>query len=136
MDFNTLLQQNRLSAFSLGAFLGPDISEEEQKLSGKQGEIIFTLFGIIPNELDIPECHCGRPMYRQSDLNRKLGYRFRCANGHKINPTRNTFLENVHTAGELGCNKIIQMIYLWLIKADAATIQQEVILYYLILICF
>lgn len=68
-------------------------------------------------------------MYRQSDLNRKLGYRFRCSNGHKINTTKNTFLEYVHTAGELGYNKVIQMINLWLIKDDAPTIQQMVINY-------
>lgn len=97
------------------------------RLSGKQGEIIFTYFGIIPDEFHIPECHCGQPMYRQSDSRKKFGFRYRCSNNHKMNPTKNTFLENVHTAGELRCNKIVQMIYLWLIKADAATIQQEVI---------
>jgi len=126
MDINTLLQPNCFSVFALGAFLGPSITEEQRILSGRQGEIIFTYFGIIPNDFDVPECRCGRPMYRVNDSSRKLGYRFKCAGGHKINPTKNTFLEYVHTAGELGCNKIVQMIYLWLINSDTATIQREV----------
>jgi len=126
MDINTLLQPNRFSVFSLGAFLGPDVTEEQRIDSGKQGEIIFTYFGIIPSEYDIPECRCGRPMYRVIDSSRKLGYRYKCADGHKMNPTKNTFLEYVHIAGELGCNKIIQMIYLWLTNFDTATIQREV----------
>lgn len=58
MDFSTFIEQ-KFSSFSLGAFLGPDISVEEQKLSGKQGKIVFTYFGIIPKEFDVPECYCG-----------------------------------------------------------------------------
>ncbi|CAI6376759.1 unnamed protein product [Macrosiphum euphorbiae] len=102
MDINTLLQQNRFSVFSLGAFLGPDVTEEQRIVSGKQGEIIFSYFSIIPNEFDVPECRCGRPMYRVIDSSRKLGYRFKCADGHRMNPTKNTFFEYVHVAGELG----------------------------------
>jgi len=110
----------------LSAFLGPDITEEQRKISGRQGEVIFTYFGIIPSEFDVPECRCGIPMYRVIYSSRKLGYRFKCADGRKMNPTKNTFLEYVHTTGELGCNKIVQMIYLWLINSYTATIQREV----------
>ncbi|CAI6358633.1 unnamed protein product [Macrosiphum euphorbiae] len=126
MDLNTLLQPNRLSIFSLGYFLGPDFSDEERRLAGKQGEMIFKHFGVIPDDFDVPGCHCGEPLYRVADATRKLGYRFKCSNGHRLNPTKNTFLEYVHTAGELGCNKIIQMVYLWVAKANTTTIQQEV----------
>jgi len=66
--------------------------------------------------------NCGEPLlYRVADATRKLGYRFTCLNGHGLNPTENTFLEYVHTAGELGCHKIIQMIYLWVAKDDNPT---------------
>jgi len=110
--------------FSLGALLGPDITEEQRILSGRQGEIIFTYFGIIPREFDIPEYRCGRPMYRVIDSSRKLGYRFKCADGHKMNPTKNTFLEYVHIAENLGCNKIVQISLL--VNSDTTTIQREV----------
>jgi len=129
MDLNTLLQPNRLSIFSLGYFLGPDFIDEDRISAGKQGEIIFQHFGIIPGDFDVPGCHCGEPLYRVADASRKLGYRFKCVNDHRLNPTKNTFLEYVHMAGELGCNKIIQMIYLWLAKANTTTIQQEVSIY-------
>lgn len=101
MDVNSLLQPNRLSIFSLGYFLGPDYTDNERKLVGKQGEIIFKHFGMIPGDLEVPGCHCGEPLYRVADVSRKLGYRFKCKNGHRLNPTKNTFLEYVHVAGEL-----------------------------------
>ncbi|CAI6371642.1 unnamed protein product [Macrosiphum euphorbiae] len=88
--------------------------------------MIFKHFGVIPADFDVPGYHCGEPLYRVEDATRKLGYRFKCSNGHRLNPTKNTFLENVHTAGELGCHKIIQMIYFWVAKANTSTIQQEV----------
>jgi len=126
MDLNTLLLPNRLSVFTLGAYLGPDFTHEERNNAGTRGESLFINFGIILCEFDIPQCHCGRPMYRVSDDTRKLKYRFKCSVGHKISPTKNTFLEYVHTAGELGAHKIVQMAYLWTIKANTSTIQQEV----------
>uniref|UniRef100_A0A2S2P276 Uncharacterized protein n=1 Tax=Schizaphis graminum TaxID=13262 RepID=A0A2S2P276_SCHGA len=72
MDVNTLLQPNRLSIFSLGYFLGPDYTDNERKLAGKQGEIIFKHFGVIPGDFDVPGCHCGEPLYRVADASRKL----------------------------------------------------------------
>jgi len=92
-------------------------------LAGKQGEIIFKHFGVIPGDFDVPGCHCNEPLYHVADAIRKLGYHFKCLNGHRLNPTKNTFLEYVHTAGELGCHKIIPMIYLWVAKANTMTIQ-------------
>ncbi|XP_050063344.1 uncharacterized protein LOC126552680 [Aphis gossypii] len=126
MDLNTLLLPNHLSVFSLGAYLGPDFTDEERSNAGTRGESLCIHFGIIPSEFDIPQCHCGRPMYRLSDYTRKLRYRFKCSVGHRISPTKNTFLEYVHTAGELGAHKIVQMAYLWTMKANTSTIQQEV----------
>lgn len=67
-----------------------------------------------------------RVLSRVSDEPLKLKYRFKCSVGHKILPTKNTFLEYVHTAGELGAHKVIQMTYLWIMKANTSTIQQEV----------
>jgi len=67
-----------------------------------------------------------RCRYRVSDYTRKLGYRFKCSVGHKISPTKNTFLLYVHAAGELGAHKIVQMAYLWTMKTNTSTIQQEV----------
>lgn len=112
--------------YSLGAYLGPDFTDEERSNAGTRGESICIHFGIIPSEFDIPQCHCDRPMYRVSDYTQKLKYRFKCPLGHKISPTKNTFLEYVHTAGELGAHKIVQMAYLWTMKANTSTIQQEV----------
>jgi len=132
MDLNTLLQPNRLSIFSLGYFLGPDFTDDERRLAGKQGEIIFKNFGVIPGDFYVPGYHCGEPLYRVTDASRNLGYRFKCLNGNRLNLTKNTFCyEYVHTAGELGCYKIIQMIFLWVAKANTTTIQQEVSLYLL-----
>lgn len=84
------------------------------------------MVGIIPSELDIPQCHCGRPMFKVADQSRKLKYRFKCSEGHKISSTKNTFLEYVHTAGELGAHKKVHMACLWIIKSNTSTIQREV----------
>jgi len=59
-------QPNRLSIFSLGYFLDPDITENRRRLAGKHGEIIFKHFGVIPSDFNVPECHCGEPLYRHS----------------------------------------------------------------------
>lgn len=126
MDLNTILQPNHLSVFSLGAYLGPSFTDEERMIASKQGEKMLMHFDIIPSEFDIRECHCGRLYFRVADEARKLGYRLKCSAGHRISPTKNTFLDYVHTAGELGAHKIVQMAYLWVTKATTSTIQQEV----------
>lgn len=131
MDLNTLLTPNHLSVFSLGAYLGPNFTNEERKIASKKDEDLLSHFGIIPSEFDVPQCHCGRPMYPVTNVGRKLGYRYKCAGGHKKTPTFNTFIEHVHTSGELGCNKIIQMAYLWVLKSNAVIIQNEVNLFIL-----
>lgn len=133
MDLNTLLTPNRLSVFSLGAYLGPDFTEDERNVAGKKGEDLLRHFGIIPDEFDVPQCHCGRPLYRIVDTDRKLGFRYKCVGGHRKSPTANTFIEYVHTAGELGANKIIQMVYLWVLKMNATIIQKEVNTFYYII---
>ncbi|KAF0711753.1 Uncharacterized protein FWK35_00032206, partial [Aphis craccivora] len=112
MDLNTLLLPNHLSVFSLGSYLGPDFTDEERSNAGTRGESLCIHFGIIPSEFDIPQCHCGRPMYRLSDYTR-------------FRPPKILFLEYVHTAGELDAHKIVQMAYLWTMKANTSTIQQE-----------
>ncbi|KAL4104844.1 hypothetical protein QTP88_020120 [Uroleucon formosanum] len=126
MDLNNLFLPNHLSVFSLSAYLGPDITDEERTNASTRGESIFIHFGIIPSEFYIPQCHCGRLLYRVSDDTRKLKYRYKNSVGHKISPTKNTFLEYVHTVGELGAHKIVQMAYHWTMKANTSTIQQEV----------
>ncbi|KAL5236538.1 hypothetical protein ACI65C_003948 [Semiaphis heraclei] len=86
MDLNTLLLPNHLSVFSLGAYLGPDFTDEERSNAGTRGESLCIHFGIIPSEFDIPQCHCGRPLYRVSDYTRKLS-------GHGVVNHTTNFLE-------------------------------------------
>jgi len=50
--------------------------------------------------------------------------------GNNVSPTRNTFLENVHTAGELGAHKMIQIAYLWVLEMNATVIQKEVYIFH------
>lgn len=122
MDLNTLFALKHLSVFSLGAYLGLDFTDEERKVANKKGEDIMCYFGIIPDDFNIPHCHCSRPMNQIKDVARELGYRFKCVKGHRKSPTLNTFI----TSGKLGANKIIQMAYLWILKINATTIQNEV----------
>jgi len=65
--FISWLQRNRLLIFSLGNFLGLDFTDDECRLAGKYGEIIFKHYGVIHSDFDVPECHGGERLCRVAD---------------------------------------------------------------------
>ncbi|KAE9541726.1 hypothetical protein AGLY_003717 [Aphis glycines] len=72
-----------------------------------QGESIFIHFGIIPSELDNLRCHCGMPLPQDFNYQKYI------------------FVICLYTARELDALKSVQMAYLWIIKSNTLTIQQE-----------